>query len=674
MQYKKAISYLTLYTGLILATVGCNDDSTPREDEKTSPNPELVRSDAFPGVVCEELTIPLRDGILTSAFAYRLDKEANEEYPTIIVRTPYARINQGKGCFVEGDSTLADGIAYARASYSYVIQHVRGTYTSDGNYNAVSQEKNDGYDSIEWVAAQPWSNGNIGIRGASYLGMTAWQAAISAPPSLKAASISVSPENYYREAFYNQGIPHHSLNISWPEVTSINDQIIRKETDNGTAQEVIDQLIIDRQGLSFSKMWNDWVWQLPLTSFNQFDGLNNSLQTWLEHPVYDDFWQKIDIGESISQVNYPVLIHGAWYDLFSEGSFASFESMRSHSSSIEARDNTKLIISQYGHATNQGTPSFGNYAFGFTADIVNSAIQGDAFRPYDMNYFDYYLKESDNGYNEEPTIKLAIMVPPDSGQQGSNFVLDTAEYPLKNTEYKSFYLHSNGDANDRNGSGELSASIDLRDASIGENISVKVAGFSADLFSYDPLNPVPTLGGNLCCGTGAAGGPKSGAVEQAEVEVRKDVLVYTSEPLIEPLVVIGPVTVELFAKSSAVDTDFMAKLVDIRPDGSSHNILDGAVRARLRKGLSSQQSLIEPNKTYTYSINLGHTGTVFPVGHRIRLQVSSSNFPKFARNLNTGNSNETTSETMVANQVILHDAINASRLILPIVSGIDIPE
>ena len=130
----------------------------------------------------------------------------------------------------------------------------------------------------------------------------------------------------------------------------------------------------------------------------------------------------------------------------------------------------------------------------------------------------------------------------------------------------------------------------------------------------------------------------------------------------------------MFAKSSAVDTDFMAKLVDIRPDGSSHNILDGAVRARLRKGLSSQQSLIEPNKTYTYSINLGHTGTVFPVGHRIRLQVSSSNFPKFARNLNTGNSNETTSETMVANQVILHDAINASRLILPIVSGIDIPE
>lgn len=164
------------------------------------------------------------------------------------------------------------------------------------------------------------------------------------------------------------------------------------------------------------------------------------------------------------------------------------------------------------------------------------------------------------------------------------------------------------------------------------------------------------------------------AVEQAEVEIRDDVLIYTSAPLTEDLVIIGPANVQLFAKSSAMDTDFMAKLVDVRPDGSSHNILDGAVRASLRNGSKTQPELIEANRTYEYSINLGHTGTVFPAGHRIRLQISSSNFPKFARNLNTGASNETTSDTQLAHQVILHDASHPSRLILPIVSGVDVPD
>jgi len=678
MRHNNTSIYLPICIGLGLAITGCNDnnDDSPAiiVDPPTLPSVELIRSDAHPGITCEVLSIPMRDGILTTGFVYRPDDDSSQEYPTVITRTPYARINLGKGCFVEGDGTLADGTSYARAGYAYVVQSVRGTYTSGGDFDMFRQERSDGYDSVEWAAVQSWSDGNVGIRGASYVGLTTWQTAISAPPSLKAASISISSEDYHREWVYDQGIPHHSMNISWPELTFTGDQIIRRETENGTAQEVIDQMVADRQVLSFTNMWNDWVWQLPLTSFSQFDGLHTVYQTWMEHPSYDEFWQELDVGEHIAQVNFPVLIHGSWYDIFADGTFASFESMRSRSGSIEARDNTKLLISQYGHATNHSTPSFGNGAFGALADGVNAATQGNEFRPYDMDYFDYYLKGNENNYEEEATATLAIMVPPDAGQGGSYFVIDAQEYPLANTEYQSYYLNSNGDANDRTGSGGLSIMPDSRDAGITQSAIVESASFAADLFSYDPLTPVPTMGGNLCCGTDFTGGPQSGAVEQAEVEIRDDVLVYTSEPLIEPLVVIGQVTVELFAKSSAMDTDFMAKLVDVRPDGSTHNILDGAVRARLRDGSKSQPSLIEPNRTYEYSINLGHTGVVFPVGHRIRLQVSSSNFPKFARNLNTGASNETTSETMVANQVILHDALNASRLILPVVDDIDIPE
>jgi putative CocE/NonD family hydrolase len=674
MQKYKNFTYLPIVLGLSLVTASCNDHSNEPAPITVEPLPipniELIRSDAYPGIICEVLSIPMRDGILTTGFVYRLDEELSQQYPVIINRTPYARIKLGRGCFVEDDTTLADGTIYARSGYAYVVQSTRGTYTSGGMFDIFRQEKNDGYDSVEWAAAQPWSNGLVGIRGASYMGMTTWQATISAPPSLKAASISVSSEDNHREWVYDQGIPHHSMNISWPELTFTSDQIIRRETKNGRDQEVIDQMIVDRQKLSAKNMWNSWVWQLPLTSFNQFDELHRSYQTWLEHPLYDDFWRAMDVGENIEKVTFPVLIHGAWYDIFANGSFASFESMRNRSGSVESRGGTKLMISQYGHATNHSTPSFGADAFGFHADLVNMSTQGKAYQPYDIDYFDYYLKGNENGYNDKATATLAIMVPPDIGEEGSHFIIETQEYPLADTEFQLFYLRSHGDANNRTGSGKLSISADLRDAGILEYSVVEEPSFSADLFSYDPLKPVPTMGGNLCCATDSTGGPSSGAVEQAEIEIRDDVLVYTSEPLTESLTIIGPVKVELFAKSSATDTDFMAKLVDVRPDNSTHNILDGAVRARLRDGSKSKPSLIVANKTYKYTINLGHTGVVFPVGHKIRLQISSSSFPKFARNLNTGASNEATSETMIAKQVILHDAINASRLILPVVDGV----
>ncbi len=665
----KYLSY-PLVTCISLSLAACNGDS----DSNSNDSVELIRSDQHPNIVCENLQIPLRDGTLTSAFVYRPDNSEAEKYPTVLTRTPYSRIGMGAGCFAEGDLTIADGTAYARGGYAYVVQSVRGTYTSEGEFDIFRQEKNDGYDSVEWLADQSWSNGDVGIRGASYVGMTSWQATVSAPPSLKAASISISSEDYHREWTYDQGIPHLSMNISWPELTFTNDQIFRQETANGTAQELIDQRVSERQLLSATNQWSDWVWQLPLTSMNQFDGLVNSYNTWLEHPTYDEYWQNLDVGAQIEQVQIPVLIHGSWYDIFADGTFASFASMQERAGSDVAKQQTRLLVSQYGHATDHGTPTFGAEAMGGLADGANAVVQGNAFRPYDMDYFDRYLKGSENDYESSPIATLAVMVPPDAGQEGRHFIVNSDQYPLANTEYQAFYLDSDGDANNRAGSGSLSMTADTEDAGIAQTSAVDQASSAADLFSYDPLNPVPTTGGNLCCGTDLTGGPKSGAVEQADVEVRDDVLVYTSEPLTEDLVVIGPVSMQLFAKSSAMDTDFMAKLVDVRPDGSSHNILDGAVRASLRNGSKTQSELIEANRTYEYSINLGHTGTVFPAGHRIRLQVSSSNFPKFARNLNTGESNETTSETQVANQVILHDASHPSRLILPIVSGVNVPD
>ena len=565
-----------------------------------------------------------------------------------------------------------DAMVYARDGYAYLYQHARGTFTSEGSFNIFQQEKNDGYDAVEWAAKQSWSNGDVGVRGPSYMGATTWQATISSPPSLKAASVSISSEDYHREWVYENGIPNHIMNIGWPEAAFTPDQIIRQEEAMGTAQEDIDNLVAQRQQLAGANMWSDWVWQLPLTSLTVFDGYIDSYADWLNHPTYDDFWQRLDVGASIMDVQVPVYIHGAWYDIFGNGSLESFISMRQGASSAAAREATKLIMTPYGHAIDNQTPSFGAPQGGWTPTPV-PASDFNSHVPYDMGYFDKHLKGLDNGFESQAAARLYVMVPPDDGTDGSNFLFESDSYPVNGTDYQPYYLASDGDANNRDGSGALQTATETRDAAIGSNAEVNTASFAADLFQYDPLNPVPTTGGNLSWFRHPQA-PKSGAVEQADVEVRDDVLVYTSAPLTEDLVVIGPVSVQLFAKSSALDTDFTAKLVDVRPDGQTHNILDSAVRASLRDGSKSTPSLIEPDRTYEYTINMGHTGVVFPAGHKIRLQISSSNFPKLARNLNTGQSNETTADTVIADQVILHDASHPSRLILPVVSGVTVPE
>ncbi|MDE0004753.1 MAG: CocE/NonD family hydrolase, partial [Rhodospirillaceae bacterium] len=325
--------------------------------------------------------------------------------------------------------------------------------------------------------------------------------------------------------------------------------------------------------------------------------------------------------------------------------------------SESVRRNTKLIVSQYGHANDNSTPTFGPEMFSFYKLDVSG-------KPYDIDYFDRYLKGDPNGYDDAAKVQLAVMVPPDSGNDGYAFRLSTADYPLPETMYKEMYFSSDGGANTRRGDGRLDVALPKQHS-----------GATEDSFSYDPRDPVPSIGGSFRLGGTDAGSVyKDGAADQTDVEVRQDVLVYTSEPLSTDLALIGPVEVTLFAKSSAPDTDFTAKLVSVRPDGASHNIVDGIVRARFRNGSKKPSSLIEPMQTYEYRIELGHTATVIPAGHQIRVQISSSNFPKYARNLNTGKSNEASSNIAVAQQIVLHGPEHPSRIRLPVVTESILPE
>jgi len=316
--------------------------------------------------------------------------------------------------------------------------------------------------------------------------------------------------------------------------------------------------------------------------------------------------------------------------------------MRSEAPTADARTGTKLVMTCCGHAGTSGAVNWG-------PTRTDTELM--------TRFFDRYLKGIDNGYEREPAVQLDILVPPDTGTDGNSFLLTANEFPLPGTQMMTFDLRSGGNANTRFGDGVL-----IRDAG--------GRGITPDHFVYDPSNPVPTKGGNMCCNAVVL---PAGAHDQADIELRDDVLVYTSAPLDRDLAVIGPVTVELWAMSSAPDTDFTAKLVDVHLDEFAHNVLDRIVRARYRDGSKLPPSLIQPGTAYEYTIELGNAGTIFRKGHRIRLEISSSNFPHYSRNLNTGRSNEEDDQLAVAGQTVLHNKEHPSRLLLPVVPNVKAP-
>jgi hypothetical protein len=429
----------------------------------------------------------------------------------------------------------------------------------------------------------------------------------------------------------------------------IPDELARRLGAGGVPQAQINEAIATWQAQAAQN--NNWASSLPVAG-NWGDvlagGTGMTIRElapfnwdWYSHPNYDAYWQTINPLEHMADVNVPALIGGGWYDLFTVGTIDSYLGMRATAGTEAAREGTTLSMDCCGHAINtQGVPGQINWG-------PNRAGTGFTPVPLTMRFFDYYLKGIDNGFTKLPRVQLSVMVPPDMGLQGDTFILQADDYPVPGTTYERYYLGSSSSANTRMGDGVLSQS--------GSH------GHPADTFTYDPNDPVPTAGG----ADGATGGGRV-AVDQSTIELRNDVLVYTSATLSQPNLIVGPVKIHFWASTSADDTDFSAKLVDVHPDGFAHNVVDRIVRARYREGSKLPPKLITPNHVYEYELLLGHTATEIPAGHRIRLEISSSNFPHYARNLNTGLSNETTDHTVVATQHIFHDQDRPSYLDLPV--------
>jgi putative CocE/NonD family hydrolase len=556
--------------------------------------------------------IPMRDGIRLFGDIYLPEKPGR--YPTIVVRTCY-------GVQRENINLHQDMFTFARHGYAVVMVDTRGRYESEGKWTPFRDEGKDGYDVIEWAARQHFSNGKVGTQGGSYLGHNQWRAMSERPPHLKAAFPLVASTNIYANWLTMGGAFRLSFNYGWG-VVRMPDRIMLPQSWHtepwGPANLRYDTLLR----------------HLPLK-----DGDLRSAgyavphyREWLAHESYDAYWKAISDEENFQRFDIPVHTFGGWFDIFVQGTINGYVGMRNKAATPEARAAARMIIGPWGHGA---STSFGELKF--TDDAMISHVERE------IRFFDHHLKGIRNGIEAEDPVRLYYM--------GVNKWRSEKDWPVPGTVYRALYLDGAGKANTLSGDGRLAFNK--------PNTSAK------DQYRYDPLDPVPTLGGNNCCGTPTLAGPR----DQRPIETRQDILVYNSDELTEDLTIAGPVKMKLFAATDGPDTDWMIKLIDVFPDGRSMPVSEGILRARFRQGLDKIR-LLNPGETYEYDIEMTGTANVFQKGHRIRVDITSSNFPQFDRNPNTGAPLGSSAKTRVAVQTIHHGGDRVSAIILPVVPAI----
>ncbi len=567
----------------------------------------------------------MRDGTVLRANIFQ--PAEGGPYPIALTRTPY-------GKDFASVSPLMDSVRLARAGYIVVIQDVRGRFTSDGQWVAFGNEAEDGYDSVEWAAELPNSNGNVGMFGASYFGYTQWMAAKANPPHLKAMVPFITWADVRDGVGWRSGALELGTFAGWNLSSVALDIILKRYKDVPVAERVGALMALVNE---INQLRTKGYYSLPLKDFEPLRklGLANETIEQFEKPYDRELAAPASIATSYDKVTVPTYNVGGWYDIFNNGTLQNFRAMRYEGSTSDTRQ-ARLLMGPWSHVNYSNV--VGEMDFGFAANSAFMNLQTD-LTGLTQRWFDYWLKGIENGITQEPPVKLFIM--------GANVWRDEQEWPLARTSYTPFYLHSNGAANSLKGNGTLSTE--------------KPVSEPADNYTYDPSNPVITAGGNNLMNPLFTPGVKN----QTATEERPDVLVYTSAPLTQDTEVTGPVVVKLWASSDAVDTDFVARLVDVHPDGFAQNLADGIIRGRYRNGDSAE--LLEPGKAYEFTIDLWSTANLFKAGHSIRLDITSSNFPRWDRNLNTGAAFGTDSEGRIAHQTIFHNAEHPSQIILPLI-------
>jgi putative CocE/NonD family hydrolase len=551
-------------------------------------------------IVERNVAAKMRDGVTLRADVYR--PRADGKFPVLLVRTPYDKTNE-----------MDFAMKGAARGYVMITQDVRGRFASEGEWYTFKNESNDGYDTVEWAAALPYSNGKVGMWGGSYVGATQFLAAIAKPPHLAGICPTVTASNYHENWAYQGGAFEQWFNESWSTGLAMN-TMRRRVEENGRALE--------------------GTKTLPLAEYAVLDAPSAAhiapyFRDWLAHPSYDEYWKQWAIEDHYANVQVPVLSFAAWYDIFLGGSLRNYQRLKTEAGTDAAKRGQRLVVYVGGHAGGSTSRWVGAVDFGEKLPIDQDQMT--------LRWYDWLLKGEANGIATEKPVKIFVM--------GKNEWRDEDDWPLTRAKNTSYYLHSSGTG----ANGTLSTSAPTTEP--------------PDTFTYDPRDPVPTIGGPLCCGALPTGiGPE----DQRPAEARPDVLVFTTPAFEKDFEVTGPVTLDLWVSSSAVDTDFTGMLVDVWPNGFAQNLTSGILRMRYRNSREKAE-LANPMETYHVTIDLWSTSNVFLAGHKLRLEVSSSNFPRFDRNLNTGEEQARGTRMIKAINVIYHDKAHASALILPVV-------
>ncbi|WP_231386832.1 CocE/NonD family hydrolase [Nocardia sp. BMG111209] len=604
----------------------------------TVPVPQGSRSPVTPGAwppaggrgpcaVAKQENVPatMRDGVVLKSDVYR--PQTGDKVPVILMRTQY-----GKAAAQIQPYRYQSPDWFASHCYLVVVQDIRGQGASGGTFTEFANDGADGYDTVEWAAALPGTDGKVGMYGSSYVGATQWLAATATPPHLTTIVPANTASDYYDGWTYDGGEFRLAFVEPWAMGT-IASTAAANRGDAATAK----QLEAD------TAQATRWLNYRPYQQFPPMHPGDPAVAPWyfdwIRHSARDDYWKQWSIRDRYANVHVPVLDIEGWYDAFLAGGTENFAGMVQHGGTPEARADQRLVIGPWDHI------GWDRPNTGLSAPLLAAAgPAGDSpVNDLMLAWFDHFLKGVDN--------KVVTGTPAvDYFLRGANTWKTAAAWPLPDTRFTSYYLSGSGLPSIMGRTGALT-------------VGAPDGPQPPDSYYYDPLNPVPSAGGHSCCA--AASGPE-GPYDQEVVEQRSDVLTYSTDAMSADTEITGPISVNLWAASTATDTDFTAKLIAVAPDGSTENLNNGILRTAFRDGMD-RPSPIEPNRPYQYTIRIWPTSYLVKAGYRLRLEISSSDFPQYAPNPNTGEPFGQSANVLGATQTILHDHDHPSAIVLPIV-------
>lgn len=581
------------------------------------------------------LMVPMRDGVRLSTRVY-LPKDADGPVPAIFWRTPYNYSERNKGNPKRPSAYLKFALDAVRNGYAFVMQNERGKYFSEGEWEILGFPRTDGYDALTWIADQEWSTGKVATLGCS--STAEWQPALAAMnhpahaanvPMAFGAGIGKMGEYWEQGNFYRGGAMQYDM-ITWM-FGNQNTQRPTLPADLSREDRMRIARYTDLEASAPGPDWDKAVWHLPVSDlYSAYGGPTGAFNDMGNMTPGDPAWSKGGLYNEGEEYHVPSLWVGSWYDLSTAPNLETFNYVR-RTAAKDVADSQYMIVAPTGHCTMYrlydpmvvGDRNFGDVSFGLDDTL--------------WSFLDRYVKGEKNGFaKKQPKVQYFEM--------GTDEWQESEVWPPKGATPVTYYLDSERGANTLQGDGELTT--DMPDGGV-------------DSFIYDPANPVPSMGGNLW-------NANSGAYDNRAVEARQDVLVYSTPVLTEPLNVTGKIKIKLYVSSDAKDTDFTVKLLDVFPDGTAYNLDETIQRARYRDGYD-KQVMMEEGEIYELDVSSITTSNVFLPGHQLRIEVSSSNFPNFERNLNTGRNNFTETEIVVANNVVHHSAEHPSYIVLPIV-------